>query len=169
MTCRSMVCIYSSVRVSFYCQGLTLECNCSQLPEAWLPAAETPHTGVRPWKQRYSLTEKEMLAIDLPGHLCDPTGARAGHRIDAGPASYPRGVLRGERPKRVLVSFARSKETPSGKRPRQAGKPVPRRIRRAVSRQRQQGGKVRNQQLPHLGIFVVHLHYDKTSNFMEPA
>ena len=117
MTCRSMVCIYSSVRVSFYCQGLTLECNCSQLPEAWLPAAETPHTGVRPWKQRYSLTEKEMRSIDLPGHLCDPTGARAGHRIDAGPASYPRGVLRGERPERVLVSFARSKETPSGASP----------------------------------------------------
>ena len=169
MTRHSMVCIYSSVRVSFYCQGLTLACNCSQLPEAWLPAAETPHTGVRPWKQRHSLTEKEMLAIDLPGHLCDPTGARAGHRNDAGPASYPRGVLRGERPKRVLVSFARSKETPSGKRPRLAGKPVPRRKRRAIFRQRQQGGEVRNQQLPHLGIFVVHLHYDKTSNFMEPA
>ena len=31
------------------------------------------------------------------------------------------------------------------------------------------GGEVCNQQLPHLGIFVVHLHYDKTSNFMEPA
>ena len=135
MTCHSMVCIYSSVRVSFYCQGLTLVCNCSQLPEAWLPAAETPHTGVRPWKQRYSLTEKGMLSIDSPGHLCDPTGARAGHRNDAGPASYPRGVLRGERPKRVLVSFARSKETPSGKRPRQAGKagkPVPGGNRRIV-------------------------------------
>ena len=91
MTCHSMVCIYSSVRVSFYCQGLTLACNCSQLPEAWLPAAETPHTGVRPWKQMYSLTEKGMLAIDLPGHLCDPTGARADHRIDAGPTSCPKG------------------------------------------------------------------------------
>ena len=47
-------------------------------------------------------------------HLCDPTGARADGGIGAVPASYPRGVLRGERPKRVLVSFARSKETPSG-------------------------------------------------------
>ena len=71
--------------------GLTLACNCSQLPEAWLPAAETPHTGVRPWKQMYSLTEKGMRSIDLPGHLCDPTGARAGHRNDAGPTSYPKG------------------------------------------------------------------------------
>ena len=44
----------------------------------------------------------------------------------------PREVLRGERPKRVLVSFARSKETPSGKRPRQAGKPNPQVVRRST-------------------------------------
>ena len=75
----------------FYRQGLTLACNCSQLPRAWLSAARTPHTGVRPWKQRHRLTEKEMRSIDLPGHLCDPTGARAGHRIDAVPAPYPKG------------------------------------------------------------------------------
>ena len=105
---------YFSDKYYFYRQGLTLVSRCSQLSEARLPAAGTPHTGVRPWKQRHSLTEKEMLSIDLPGHLCDPTGARAEHRIDAVPAPYPRGVLRGERPKRVLVSFARSKETPSG-------------------------------------------------------
>ena len=35
----------------------------------------------------------------------------------------PREVLRGERPKRILVPFVRSKGTPSGKRPHQAGKP----------------------------------------------
>ena len=139
MTCRSMVCIYSSVRVSFYCQGLTLECNCSQLPEAWLPAAETPHTGVRPWKQMYSLTEKGMRSIDLPGHLCDPTGARPAIGLTQVQPRAPREVLRGERPKRVLVSFARSKETPSGKRPRLAGKPVPRRKRKAISRERERG------------------------------
>ena len=75
----------------FYCQGLSLVCRCFQLTEAWLLAAGTPHTGVRPWKQRHRLTEKEMFSIDLPGHLCDPTRARAGHRIDAGPASYPKG------------------------------------------------------------------------------
>ena len=45
----------------------------------------------------------------------------------------PREVLRGESPKRVLVSFARSKETPSGKRPRQAGKPNPQVVRRSTS------------------------------------
>ena len=56
-----------------------------------LPAAGTPHTGVRPWKQRHGFTEKGMLSIDVPGHLCDPTKARAGHRIDAVPASYPKG------------------------------------------------------------------------------
>ena len=82
---------YFSDKYYFYRQGLTLVSRCSQLSGAWLPAARTPHTGVRPWKQRHSLTEKEMLSIDLPGHLCDPTGARAEHRIDAGPAPYPKG------------------------------------------------------------------------------
>ena len=139
MTCRSTVCIHFSVNTSFYDQGLTLVSRCSQLSKARLPAAETPHTGVRPWKQRHSLTEKGMLSIDLPGPLCDPTGARAGHRNDAGPTSYPRGVLRGERPKRVLVPFDRAKGPPSGKRPRLAGKPVPRRKRRAISRERERG------------------------------
>ena len=75
----------------FHRQGLTLACNCSQLPRALLPAARTPHTGVRPWKQRHSLTEKEMRSIDLPGHPCDPTRAWADHRIDAVPAPYPKG------------------------------------------------------------------------------
>ena len=125
-----MVWIHFSVPASFYRQGLSLVCRCFQLTGAWFPAAGTPHTGVRPWKQGHRLTEKEMRSIDLPGHLCDPTRARAGHRIDAVPASYPREVLRGERPKRVLVSFARPKETPSGKRPRQAGKPEPWVVRR---------------------------------------
>ena len=105
---------YFSDKYYFYRQGLTLVSRCSQLSGAWLPAARTPHTGVRPWKQKHSLTEKEMLSIDLPGHLCDPTGARADGENDAVPAPHPREVLRGERPKRVLVSFARSKETPSG-------------------------------------------------------
>ena len=112
-----------SVWLSFYRQGLTLVCRCFQLSKARLPAAGTPHTGVRPWKQGHRLTEKEMRSIDLPGHLCDPTRARAGHRIDAVPASYPREVLRGERPKWLFVHFGQSKWTPSGKRPHQAGKP----------------------------------------------
>ena len=94
-------------------------------PGGDLTAAGTPHTRVRPWEERCRLTEKGARSIDLPDHPCDPTGARADRRTDAGSASYPREVLRGERPKRVLVSFARSKETPSGKRPYQAGKPEP--------------------------------------------
>ena len=32
----------------FDCQGLTLVCNCSQLPEVWLPAAGTPLLQSRP-------------------------------------------------------------------------------------------------------------------------
>ena len=54
-------------------------------------AAGTPHTEIRPWKQRHTLTEKGALSIDPPGHLCDPTGARADGENDAVPASYPRG------------------------------------------------------------------------------
>ena len=108
-----MVWIYFSVPASFYRQGLTLVSRCFQLTGAWFPAAGTPHTGVRPWKQGHRLTEKEMRSIDLPGHLCDLTRARAVHRLDAGPASYPREVLRGERPKRVLVTFARTKVAPA--------------------------------------------------------
>ena len=62
------------------------------------------------------------MPIDLPGYLCDPTGARADLPLDEGTAWNPRGVLRGERPKRVLVSFARARETPSGERPHRTGK-----------------------------------------------
>ena len=46
---------------------------------------------------------------------------------------YPREVLRGERPKRVLVPFDRAKGTPSGKRPHQACKPETWEVRRAAS------------------------------------
>ena len=95
-------------------------------------AAETPHTRVRPWKEEHRLTEKGALPIDLPGHPCDLTGARAERTLDAGTAPYPREVLRGERPKRVLVPFARSKGTPSGQRPHQAGKPETGAVRRTI-------------------------------------
>ena len=84
---------------------------------------ERRFSGVRPWKERHHLTEKGALPIDLPGHPCDPTRAWADHSLDAGPASYPREVLRGERPKWLFVHFGQSKWTPSGKRPHQAGKP----------------------------------------------
>ena len=84
---------------------------------------ERRFSGVRPWKERHHLTEKGALPIDLPGHPCDPTRAWADHSLDAGPASYPREVLRGERPKWLFVHFGQSKWTPSGKRPHRAGKP----------------------------------------------
>ena len=44
-------------------------------------------------------------------------GSRAEFRLDAGPASYPREVLRGERPKWLFVHFGHSKWTPA-ERPR---------------------------------------------------
>ena len=48
MACRSMVWIHFSAGVYFYCQGLTLVRRCSQLSEAWLPAAGTPLGQGRP-------------------------------------------------------------------------------------------------------------------------
>ena len=109
-----MVWIYFSVPESFYRQGLTLVSRCFQLTGAWFPAAETPHTGVRPWKQGHRLTEKEMRSIDLPGHLCDPTRARAGHRIDAVPASYPRGSLGGNALSGFWFLLPAQKKPPAG-------------------------------------------------------
>ena len=44
----STECSCFSGRQHFYCQGLTLVCNCYQLPEAWLPAAGTPLLQGRP-------------------------------------------------------------------------------------------------------------------------
>ena len=35
-------------QINFYLQGLTLVSRCSQLPEAWLPAAGTPLLQSRP-------------------------------------------------------------------------------------------------------------------------
>ena len=113
MAFRSRVAAYSSAGASFFPQGLTLVSHCSQRLVAWLPAAGTPHTRVRPWKERHRLTEKGALPIDLPGHPCDPTGTRADDGLDAGTASYPRGVLRGERPKWLFAHFGQSKWAPA--------------------------------------------------------
>ena len=124
MACRSMVCISFSVPASFYRQGLSLVCRCFQLTGAWLPAAGTPLLQGRPGCRNHS-------AIGPAAMVAWYGGTNRSHSKGIGPnlaltqsqPRTPRGVLRGERPKRVLVSFARSKETPSGKRPHQAGKP----------------------------------------------
>ena len=44
----STECTCFCVTLCFYRQGLTLVCNCSQLPEVWLPAAGTPLLQSRP-------------------------------------------------------------------------------------------------------------------------
>src|SRR5699024_5801495 len=50
----------------------------------------------------------------------------AEYRHDAGPASYPREVLRGERPKWLFVHFGQSKWTPAERvSPRQGNKNTP--------------------------------------------
>ncbi len=89
-----------------------------------LPAAGTPLLQGRPGGGKHPAIGPAAQGSLVWWHKQEPQqGSRAEFRLDAGTASYPREVLRGERPKRVLVSFARSKETPSGKRPHQAGKP----------------------------------------------
>ena len=54
---------------------------------------------------------------------------RPGLRITAGPASYPREVLRGERPKWLFVHFGQSKWTPAERvSPRQGNKAMPEKL-----------------------------------------
>ena len=120
---------YFSEKQSFYRQGLTLACNCSQLPRALLPAAGTPLLQDRPGHgNRPAIGPAAQGGLVWWQYQEPQQGYRAEFRLDE--PRTPRGVLRGERPKRVLVSFARSKETPSGERPRQAGKPEPWVVRR---------------------------------------
>ena len=93
--------------------------RCSQLSVVWLPAAETPLGQGRPGCGNHLAIGPAAQGGLVWWHKQEPQqDQRAESRLDAGPASYPREVLRGERPKRVLVPFARSKGTPSGKRPR---------------------------------------------------
>ena len=109
---------YSSVWLFFDCQGLTLVSRCFQLTGARLLLQGRPgggnHQSVGPAAQSSLVWWQEQEPQQ---------GGRAESRLDAGPAWYPREVLRGERPKRVLVPFDRAKGTPSGERPHQAGKP----------------------------------------------
>ena len=127
MTCRSMACIFFSASVSFYCQGLSLVSRCSQLMGGWLPAAGTPlHQGRPGHGNLPAIGSVARVGLVWWQQQGPQQGSRAELRLDAVPASYPREVLRGERPKRVLVPFDRAKGTPSGERPCQAGKPIPR-------------------------------------------
>ncbi len=117
---------YSSVWLFFDCQGLTLVSRCFQLTGARLPVAGTPLLQGRPGGGNHQAVGPAAQSSLVWWQQQEPQqGGRAESRLDAGPAWYPREVLRGERPKRVLVPFDRAKGTPSGKRPHQAGKPEP--------------------------------------------
>ena len=129
-----MACIFFSASVSFCCQGLSLVSRCSQLMGGWLPAAETPLLQGRPGHGNLpAIGPVARVGLVWWQKQGPQQGSRAELRLDAVPASYPREVLRGERPKRVLVPFDRAKGTPSGKRPHQAGKPERWAVRRAAS------------------------------------
>ena len=98
-------------------QGLTLVSRCTQQSWAWLPAAGTPLGQGRP-----GCGNRPAVGPAAQGNLVwwqyqEPQQeSRAEPRHDAVPASYPRGVLRGERPKWLFVHFGQSKWTPSGER-----------------------------------------------------
>ena len=116
---------YFYVSMFFYPQGLTLVRRCSQRSDAWLPAAGTSLRQGRPGHRNHLVIGPVAQVGLVWWQKQGPQqGSRAELRLDAVPTSYPREVLRGERPKRVLVPFDRAKGTPSGERPRQAGKPI---------------------------------------------
>ena len=106
MAYRSMVCTHFSVHVSFYCQGLTLVCRCFQLTGAWLPAAGTPLLQGRPGRGNH-------LMIGPAAMVAWYGGTNRSHSKGNGPNTSltqaqprtPRGVLRGERPKRFFPPF----------------------------------------------------------------
>ena len=90
------------------------------------PAAGTPLGQGRPGRgNRPSIGPAAQGGLVWWHKQGPQQGSRAEHQLDADPASYPREVPRGERPRRVLVTFARTKVTPSGERPNRAGKPEP--------------------------------------------
>ena len=110
-------------------RALPWQSSCSQLPIAWLPAAATPLLQDRPGRENHP-------AIGPAAMVAWCSGRNRSHSKGNGPnialthsqSRTPGGSLGGERPKRVLVPFARSKGTPSGQRPRQAGKPAPEKL-----------------------------------------
>ena len=115
-------CPGSSTEVGYFCGSLcaylTLVRRCSQRWAAWLPAAGTPLLQGRPGHRNHPAIGPAVQGGLVWWQYQGPQqGSRANHSLDAWTASYPREVLRGERPKRVLVTFARTKVTPA-ERPR---------------------------------------------------
>ena len=109
----------------FYRQGLTLVRRCSQRWAAWLPAAGTPLLQGRPGHRNHpAIGPAAQGGLVWWQYQGPQQGSRANHSLDAWTASYPREVLRGERPKRVLVTFARTKVTPA-ERPRRGRRVAP--------------------------------------------
>ena len=73
-------------------------------------------TRVRPWGEKHTPAEEQALPIELPCHLCDPTGPRAEDHPDAGATSYRRGGFHkeGEGPSfgGSLVTFCPIRKSP---------------------------------------------------------
>ena len=107
----------------FYRQGLTLVSRCSQRWAAWLPAAGTPLGQGRPGHRNHpAIGPAAQGGLVWWQYQGPQQGSRANHSLDAVPASYPREVLRGERPKRFFPRFLIGEKSGPAERP-QAGKP----------------------------------------------
>ena len=109
-------------------------------PGGDLTAAGTPHTRGRPWTGRGRLPGKGARSIAWPDQPGDPPGARADCRLDAGTASYPRGVLRGERPKRFFPPFLIAEKWGPAERPRLGRWVLPRKLEKQIVSPLRKGG-----------------------------
>ena len=110
-------CVLLFSALDWFMSHLTLVSNCSQLPGARLPVAGTPLYQGRPGGGKHPAIGPAAQGNLVWWQYQEPQQeSRAEPRLDAVPASYPRGVLRGERPKWLFVHFGQSKWTPSGER-----------------------------------------------------
>ena len=99
-------------------RALPWKSSCSQLPVDWLSAVATPLFQSRPGRENHlAIGPAAQGGLVWWQYQGPQQGSRAGLRLDAGPASYPREVLRGERPKWLFVHFGQSKWTPAERPP----------------------------------------------------
>ena len=90
----------------FSYQGLTQVCNCSQLPEAWLPAAGTPLLQGRPGGENHPAIGPAAMVAWCGGRTRRHSkGNGPNTSLTQAQPRTPRGVLRGERPKRFFPPF----------------------------------------------------------------
>ena len=95
-----------SGRYDFYRQGLILVCSCSQLPGARLPAVGTPLHQGRPGHGNHPAIGPAAMVAWCGGRTRRHSkGNGPNTSLTQAQPRTPRGVLRGERPKRFFPPF----------------------------------------------------------------